>query len=140
MSDWSGELTDLEARASLDSLQGLQEERRQLLSEYSRLRVLHGPSNRWDNLRKNMLSATKIRARMVCEAGQKKITDSLIDDMAHADEQYIRFVDEGVDGAVKYIEAQNKMDELNERIRNREFSMTAYSRELSLQPMRSGLP
>lgn len=132
MSTWGGELTDLEQRASIDSLEDLHVRRRQLLPEYATLRALHGPGNKWDARRKTMLSAIAIRVRMNPPAGIK-ITDDTVDALAHGDDQYVTFVDEGIASHTRYIVLETEMNELEERIRNREFCLTAYGREISLR-------
>lgn len=129
---WGGELSALESRADIDSLEDLHARRRQILPEYAALRALHGPGGKWDAKRKALLEATKIRARMVCDAEQKKTTEGLIDAMAHGDDQYVAFVDEGIVSATRYVELETSVTEIEERIRNREFSILAYNSEIKL--------
>ena len=50
----------------------------------------------------------------------------------HADEQYVRFLDEGIAGHIDYLRLQNDVDDLNERIRSRELEILAYNSELKL--------
>ena len=130
--DWEGELTALESRADLDSLEGLHVERRQLLPEYAHLRALHGPNGKWDAKRKALLEATKIRARMLCQQRNEKVTEGLIDAMAHADDQYVDFIEEGVSGATRYVQLETAISEIEERIRGREFALLAYNAEARL--------
>ena len=130
--DWAGELTDLEARADIDSLLHLHAERRALLPVYAQLRALHGPNGKWDAKRKQLLEATKIRARMVCQQKQEKVTEGLVDAMAHADEQYVEFIDQGIAGATRYVEMETAISEIEERIRGREFALLAYNAETRL--------
>ncbi len=130
--EFNGELTDLECRADLDSLQGLQQERRQLLREYAPLKALHGPFGKFDFKRKAMLEACKIRARMEMQQKGEKITESAVDALGHADPQYIAFVDEGIVAATRYIELDLAVTEIEERIRNREFSLLAFNAEAKL--------
>lgn len=130
--DWAGELTALESRADIDSLEDLHSRRRQILPEYATLRALHGNNGKWDNKRKALLEAMKIRARMLCDAQQKKATDATVDAMAHGDDQYVAFVDEGIVSATRYVELETSVTEIEERIRNREFSILAYNAEARL--------
>jgi hypothetical protein len=130
--DWAGELTDLESRADISSLEGLQQERRQLLREYAPLKALHGNFGKFDNKRKSLLEACKIRARMEMQQKNEKTTEAAVDALGHADPQYIAFIDEGIVGATRYIELETAVTEIEERIRNREICMLAYNSELKL--------
>lgn len=129
--DFDGALTERESRADVTSLEGLHVERRQILREYKTLRALHGPGDKWSHRRKAMLAAIKVRIRM-SSPPNGKWTDAAVDDAAHADEQYIRFVDEGIDSATRYVELDVAMTELAERIDDRKSSMFAYSAEARL--------
>lgn len=132
ISEFDGALTALESRAEIDSLEGLHVERRQLLPEYGVLRALHGPNGKWDAKRKALLEAKKVRARMVCQKNGEKVTEGLIDAMAHADEQYVNFVDQGIVGATRYVELDVAVSEVEERIKGREFALLAYNAEARL--------
>lgn len=124
--------TALESRADVESLDELHAERRALLPEYAALRVLHGQFGKWDNRRKQMLEAIKVRVRMEREAKGEKCTDAIVDAYAHADEQYAAVIDEGITGAARYVELDIRMSEIEERIRNREVSLLAYNAEARL--------
>lgn len=129
---WEGDLTPLEQRAELDSLEDLHVQRRQLLPEYAVLRALHGPSGKWDARRKAMLSAIKVAIRIDAATRQEKMTEAAIDDAAHADAQYLSVVDQGIVGHTRYIELDTQVSELQERIDNRTSSMYAYGKEAGL--------
>jgi hypothetical protein len=135
MSDgtWTGELSALEERADIESLEHLHAERRKLLPEYASLRALHGPNGKWDAKRKAMLEAMKIRARMELTKDGGKTTEAAVDALGHADEQYVRFVDEGVEGATRYVVLETEMSELEELIRNREIALSVYGKEVTLR-------
>lgn len=130
--DFTGELTPLESRAEIASLEGLHVERRQLLREYAPLRALHGPNGKFDNKRKALLEACKIRARMALQKAGEKTTDAAVDAAGHADEQYVSFIDQGIASAVRYIELETQVSEIEERIRNREISLLCYNSEAKL--------
>jgi len=129
--DFSGELTERENRAEVCSLEALHVERRQLMPLYCALKALHGPANNWDKRRKCLLSAIKIRVRM-SPAPSGKWTDAGVDDAAHADEQYVRFVDEGIATATQYAELDIRMTEISERIDDRRNGLFLYSAEAKL--------
>jgi len=122
----------LEERAGVDVLDALHAQRRQLLITLAPLKALHGPGDLWDSKRKQMLEALKVRWRLkLMETGQK-ITDATVDAAAYADEQYERFIDQGERDRVDYITQQNRLNEIDERIRNREVSLLVYNSECKL--------
>src|SRR5689334_3588344 len=68
----SDEVRPVEDRAQVASLGDLQQRRRTLLSTLAPLKALHGHNGIWDDKRKQLLEACKIRARMsLADAGQK---------------------------------------------------------------------
>lgn len=133
MTEWDGALTALEDRSGVESLEHLHAERRLLLPEYSALRALHGPGGKWDNRRKAMLEAMKIRARMELTKDGGKATEAAIDAYGHADPQYVAFVDEGIAGHTRYVELETAITEIEEKIRSREICLSVYGKEISLR-------
>lgn len=133
MSEWTGELTALESRSDVDSLDDLHQRRRQIMPEYAALRALHGPFGKWDPRRKAMLSVVKVKVRSAAQAAAQKITEAAIDDEAHADPQYIAVVDQGIDEATRYAMLDMEMSEIEERIRSREIGLRAYAVEAGLR-------
>ena len=125
--------TALESRADVEPLEALHVERRQIIAQLAPLRALHGPGGTWDARRKAMVEACKIRARSAARERGEKVTETFIDAEGHADKQYIDFLDQAERDKVDYLMQQMKLDEIEERIRNREFSLTAYSREIGLR-------
>lgn len=130
--DWSGELTALESRADIDSLEDLHTRRRQLLPEYGALRALHGSNGKWDAKRKQMLEAIKVRVRMDARKREEKVTEAYIDALAHADESYDKMITESIVAATRYFELECEMSEIEERIRSRELAILAYNAEARL--------
>lgn len=126
------ESTELEGRAGLRSLDALHAERRQLLTILAPLKALHGPGDLWDAKRKQMLEAMKVRHRLKLLEGGQKVTEGLVDSLAYADEQYLNFIDQGERDRIEYITLQNRYNEIEEQIRDREFSLLAYNAEIKL--------
>jgi hypothetical protein len=122
----------VEVRADVDSLGFLQAERRALLVNLNPLRALHGPGGKWDARRKSILDALKVKYRIAFAESGQKATDAAIDANAHADEQYLRFIEDGIAGHVEYLTLQNEYDDLTERIRSREVELICYNGELKL--------
>lgn len=123
----------VESRAEVESLDALHAERRALLPEYARLRVLHGPFGIFDARRKAMLCAVAVRVRMDLRARQEKTTEAFIDAAAHADNQYQRFLDESVAEKIRYVETETAVTEIEERIRSRETELNCYRAEIGLR-------
>jgi hypothetical protein len=126
------EVREIESRAEVDSLGFLHAERRALLVNLNPLRALHGPGGKWDDKRKQMLEAMKVKARMALTDAGQKTTEGMIDALAYGDEVYARFIDDGIAGHIQYLSLQNEYDELAERIRSREIELLAYNGELKL--------
>jgi hypothetical protein len=129
---WSGELSALESRAEIDSLEDLHARRRHLLVQLAPLKALHGPFGTWDAKRKQILEALKIRHRVELQAKQEKTTEGLIDALAHADPQYERFLDESTAAKAEYLTLDNELTEIAERIEGRNAALYAYSSEVRL--------
>jgi hypothetical protein len=126
-------MTALEAKAEAESLEELHQERREIVSELAALEALHGMNGLWDDKRRSLRAAiaTEIRDRMAAEG--KKVTEGLIEDMAHADHRYTDFIDHGLADRMQYLQLKVRRDEIQERIRNRELTLTAYSAEARLR-------
>lgn len=122
----------IEFKADIDSLEALQHQRRQMLPVYLKLKALHGPFGMWDHRRKAMLEALKIQAIMEAQKAGSKYTDKTIDAAAHASVAYEQFLDEGTASRIEFLRMDVEMDEIVERIRSREFELTAWSAETRL--------
>lgn len=129
---WTGELSALESRADVDSLEDLHQRRRTLLVQLAPLKALHGPFGTWDAKRKQLLEALKVRHRMELAQRQEKATEGLIDALAHADEQYARFLEDSTEAKAKYLTLDNELTEIGERIEARNAAIYAYSSEIRL--------
>ena len=126
------EVRPVEARADVESLGDLQKRRRDLLVNLAPLKALHGHNGIWDNKRKQMLEAMKVKHRIALGNAGQKATDAAVEAAAYADEQYARFVDDGIAGAIDYIKLQNELDEITERISSRNTELLVYNSEVRL--------
>lgn len=129
---YEGEMTALEDRANVASLEGLHAERRKLLDANDRLIALHGPFGLFGDFRKKMIEAQKIAARMSPLAGIK-VTDDSVDAMAHASDEYAAFLDTALEEKIAYLHVSNEITEIEERIRNREIALSVYGKEATLR-------
>src|SRR3954463_5484495 len=89
---WGGELSALEARAELDSLEDLQSRRRQLVAQNAGLMARYGNFGMADDFRKRMVEALKVKARMELQQAGAKTTESMIDAHAYGSDDYAAFL------------------------------------------------
>lgn len=127
------EVRAVESRAECECLGDLQARRRVLLTTLAPLKALHGHNGLFDDKRKSMLEAMKVKARMALGESGAKITEGMVDAHAYADPQYERFIDTGITDRVEYIVQQNELTELEERIRSRELELLVFNSEIKLQ-------
>lgn len=128
----SDEVRPVEDRANVAALGDLHARRRQLMVTLAPLKALHGHNGIWDDKRKQMLEAMKVKARMALTDAGQKVTEGLVDAMAYGDEQYERFLDAGIAARIEYLTAQNELDEITEQIRDRELCLLVYNSEVKL--------
>lgn len=123
---------EIEDRANVESLDTLHAERRTLLVQLNPLKALHGHNGLYDDKRKQMLEAMKVKARMRLSEGGQKVTEGMVESEAYGDPQYLAFLDEGIKNRIEYLKLQNELDEVNERIRSRELELICYNGETRL--------
>lgn len=123
----------LEARVGTDPLDELHHRRRVLIEQIAPLRALHGPFGMWDDRRKQLLEACKVRARLSLGKDGAKVTEGMVDATAYDDPEYEKLLDEGYSSRIDYIRMENELSEIGERIRSRELEIAAYSAEARLQ-------
>lgn len=127
--------TDLERRADVDSLDRLHDERRKLYRQYAKIIALYGPFGIFDDRRKQILEALKTRYRAERRGGAAvKVTNDEINELAHADPAYGKFLDEALDEKIRYLQVWNRISEINELIQSRAIALSAYKAELRLDP------
>jgi hypothetical protein len=125
-------LRAIEARADVESLTDLHRQRRQLMNVLAPLAALHGNFGKWDAKRSQMFKAMEVKARLGLMAMTGKATDKAVEAQAGDDEQYVRFVDDGITGHIEYLRLNNDLQDLNDRIRSREVELGIYNAELRL--------
>lgn len=129
---WEGELTALESRAEVDSLEDLQRQRRALIEKHGRLLALHGSFGLFDDYRKQAVESQKIAARMDLEKRGEKATDKTVEAEAYGSEAYQTILDNAITDKIACLLAQDEIDALNERIKNRETALYVFGQELKL--------
>jgi hypothetical protein len=132
-STWDGELTALEARAEIDSLNDLHQRRRALVEQNAGLIARYGSFGLHDDYRKSFVETQKVRARMELSKEEGvKITEARIDAEAYGSDAYADFLDNALAEKIEYLRVQTMIDEIAERIRSREIALLAYNAELKL--------
>jgi hypothetical protein len=127
------EVRPVEDRAQVAALGDLHARRRALLATLAPLKALHGHNGLYDDKRKQMLEAMKVKARMMLTPmGGKGPTDSAVEAHAYADQQYADFIDQGILDRIEYIRLANEATELEELIRDRELCLLVYNSEVKL--------
>ncbi len=125
--------TPLEERFEVQSLDALQDRRRSLVKANAKLVALYGPFGHYDDHRKRMVEAQKIKARMDLSAGrEKKPTEAEIDAAAYGSEAYGRFIDEALSEKITYLTVAADIDSIEEAIRSREEELRCRRAEMGL--------
>ena len=121
-----------EARAGAESLDALQAERAELVSKVAPLSALYGPFGMWDAQRKRRLAVAELKCRNEAADRQEKMTDKMADAFAHADTDYVAFLDRSLTEKAEYEVLQAKIVALTERIRARETDMNFVRAEMGV--------
>jgi hypothetical protein len=127
------DMTALESRAEVDSLEALQAERRELLPRFTKLaaKFRGGNSASADTKRKQhrALVAKRILADWKAD---KEPSEAALERMANADVEHIAFCETIEREFTEYVLLEYRLTEIVERIRNRETCLNVYNAELRL--------
>lgn len=126
------QMTALETRAEVESLESLHDERRQLVRTLAPLKAQHGSYGMFEARRKQMSRACMVRARMTIIKRGEKPTEAMVEAEGLCDPQFVAFLDQAERDRIEFITQQTQLDELEERIRNREIALQCYNGELRL--------
>lgn len=130
--EWGGELSGLESRADVDSLEDLQQRRRALIKEHARLFALYGQFGLFDSRRKQFVEAQKIVARDTLTQAGQKCTDGAVEAEAYGSAAYQTFLDRALEDKIRWLEVETELSEIAERIKNRESALFVYGQEVKL--------
>ena len=126
-------VTALEHRAELESIEGLHALRRQLLITLAPLKAFHGINGKFDRTAQSMSRVYLIKARNEYVAkNQAKPTEKVLEAEGYSHPEYMAWLDRMVAEHIEYEIQQDTYNALTERIRAREFALTAYSAEARL--------
>jgi hypothetical protein len=123
----------LESRADIESLEELQQQRRELIDSGAQLAALYGSFGLWDNIRKQRVELAKVASRARLTEHGDKVTEAAVEQYAYADDEYRAFLERAEKDKIAWVRLENRITEINERIRNRELSLRAYSVEAGLR-------
>ena len=134
--------SDLEARADADSLELLHHQRRMVLRELAPLAAIFegGQTPLADGIRKQHRALVsrdlllEMRARGELKKEAKDLSEAALERMANVDPRHVVFVQKLEKWRIRYVLLKGQLTELQEKIRNRELVLLAYTAELKLQP------
>lgn len=137
MTDNDGVLTQsaVEHKADCENLEALQAKRRQLVREIAPLAAkFKGSATGADSQRKRHRAGIMalIQTEQFPDAA-KAPSETLLERMANADQRHKKFCEDLERDFVEYFTKENEIEELTERIRNREELLRVYRAELGLE-------
>jgi hypothetical protein len=121
-----------ESKVGTDSLEELHAKRREILTELNPLKALHGPFGLWDATRQQMTRAYMVKARIAIQEREEKPTEKLVEAEALADPEYAEWLDRAIADRIRYLEMENALTEVTERIQSREIEFRAWAAEARL--------
>lgn len=130
---WDGALTELEARADIESLEDLQQRRREIVAKYAPLaaKFKGGTTAGSDSARKRHRAL--VAKRILLTAGDKAPSEVALERMANADLEHIQFCENLERDFARFIILENDIADITERIRSREECLRVYRAELGLE-------
>lgn len=106
---------EIEARAGVFPLDELQAEREHLTQTNSRIKAIHGPFGTYNDLRKIELAQAAQRVRAAW-TGEKAPSEALVDSLAHADEEYVRWVRQASSDRAAFETVEDRITAITEMI------------------------
>ena len=109
---------ELEARASVQPIDELLDERSTLIAKVALLRAVYGSFGTWEANRKIMLARLKgqIRAEASRSATARKLTNDQIDDEAHDHPEYMDFITTATKDRAQWIVLESKIEGIDFKI------------------------
>lgn len=106
---------DIEERAGIWPLDELQAEREHLVQLNSRIKAIHGAYGSYNDLRKIELAQAAARVRAAW-TGEKAPSETLVDSLAHADEEYVRWVRQAASDRAAFEVVENRIVSITEQV------------------------
>ncbi len=111
-------MAEIEARASVQPLDELLDERATLTLKVAMLRAIYGSFGTWESQRKMMLARLKGQIRAEAQRGTtaRKLTNDQIDDEAHDHPEYMDFITHATKDRANWIVLESKIEAIDFKI------------------------
>lgn len=111
-------MAEAEARAGIQPVDELLDERATLIDKVAPLRAMYGSFGTWDAMRKILLSQIKgrIRAEATRDKTARKLTNDQVDEEAHEDGEYIEFIADSTKDRATWIRLEAKVEAIDSKI------------------------
>lgn len=111
-------MAEIEARASVQPIEELLDERATLIQRVANLRAVYGSFGTWEAQRKMMLARLKgqVRAEALRGATARKLTNDQIDDEAHDHPEYMDFITMATKERAAWIVLEAKIEAIDFRV------------------------
>lgn len=111
-------MAEIEARASVQPIEELLDERATLIQRVANLRAVYGSFGTWEAQRKMMLARLKgqVRAEALRGTTARKLTNDQIDDEAHDHPEYMDFITMATKERAAWIVLEAKIEAIDFRI------------------------
>ena len=107
---------NIERRLGLEPIHVILAQRAALVTEVADLRAKFGSFGTFDAERKTKLATIKMRIRAQMTASGVKVTESAMDDEAHADPDYIAYITEATRSRAKLQVLEDQIQALNDML------------------------
>lgn len=108
---------EAQAGAGIPDVDDLLAKRAALIDAHKHDMAMYGPFGMWEPERKKRLALAVLKIRLEAEqAGGKVPPEKTVDHMAHAHKDYVAFLDESFIGKARWIQVQDKIDAIDQRI------------------------
>jgi len=109
-------LGEMEQRMGLPPIEVLLADRDELVKQVAPLRAKHGAFGTFEALRKIEVATIAAMKRAEAVAAEKKITEAAVEEAAHADWRYIKFVTEATTEKAEWVVIENRIQSVNDTI------------------------
>lgn len=109
---------EAQAGAGIPDVDDLLAKRSALIDAHKHEMAMYGPFGMWEAERKKQLALALLRVRdkYLANPGAKMPAAGLLDAEAHADPGYVAFLNESFIGKARWIQVQDKIDAIDQRI------------------------
>jgi hypothetical protein len=122
----------VEERAGVEPLAALHAERDRLITQAARLRALYSDNRMWEAQRKVQLAVAELKVRDAAVESKTRMTEGKIESLAHTHPEYTAWLARSIEEKATWLILDNKINSLNDRIRNRENEMHWTRAEMGL--------